>query len=1526
MTALQPLELRLTVAPQGDTYQTRLYCAELGIDAGPFPLQLPLDDKILAELRWYLEQYTRWPVGPDVERAERIKAQLLGWGSDLFNAVFAAPDAARVWTQFRLHDPDRPRLVTLDCTAPDVLRLPWELLADEETHLSMLDIGFRRRLHKAQAAPTRAFDLPVRILMVVARPEDDRVAFIDPRASSQALLAAVEPLGPEVATVEFLPTGTLAALDARLADKRNPVHVVHFDGHGVYDQRKGLGYLVFEGAKGDADLVDADKLGALLARSDIPLMVLDACQSAHGDAENPFTSVAPRLIQAGIGSVAAMQYSVLVPASKRFFAAFYQSLVEGATIGQAMDAGRRALLRDEFRFMLHHPDGSDRPIALRDWFLPALYQQAADPAPFFNAEAQRRRGAEGERESEKASERKGDPFVVYEAGLGRMLPQLAGEALEVDARTLEARLRENLRFARVDGDTETRRAERSAILRELDALCTRALGLPFTLLCEPASQREDASPLPPSALRLPPLLGDFPAPRYGFVGRARELWRLERLFAARRIVVLHAFGGQGKTALATEAAAWLTRTGRFARAVFLSFEQGGAADWALTQLGRLLLGNEFSSLSEADRLPALHRALAEAPTLLIWDNFESVLPGAHAALSEPDLTALLNLGAALVSPTPNSPTKDYPTTRLLVTTRDADLPHDTYRPGATTALLPLDGLSHWEALELAGAVLDAQGHPRPPRLDLERLLDFLGGHPLSIQLVVPHLHEYPSVQTVIDRFEDLYPGFTDGKAQRRDESLEVSLRFSLDRLSATARDRVAALGVFAGGALEFVILMVTGLKPSEWLPARAELVRAGLATVELESPFSINTAEGQFGGHFLRFHPTLAPALRRRLDGETLAALETAYWQAYYALANHLYSNDSRDPQTTRAVAARELPNLRRGVALALQSGDLAAAVDFADSVERFLNYFGRWREREVLMAAVGKGVGSTGPLTKTEWMFQSRRGEMLLDAGRARDAEAVFRALLARMEPTADGLTTDDSGLTTKDFEPTTDYDYALTILRLGRSLRAQGRPGDAEAAYRRELEVLATLLGDRALPTTGLTTKDSGDAALWRQTGAAHTDLADVLTDQGRYPEARAEYEAALEIAKATDDERQQGVVLGQLGMLALQEGDFAEAERQYRDALARFHTMGEPRTEAIVWHQLGRVYQEAVGREQETGRRAARLQQATEAYQQSLQLKEALGDQAGAAQTANQLALVAKMAGRPVDAARWYRRAIAMNREINKLDELAKDYNNLAALLLAAARGDYGAPPPAGLAESGDLLAEAESLAREAATLKEQIGDLSTGPWTTYNILAGIADAKGDAPAARDWRRKERAAYVAFPGHWANLSRQWGQVVQAVAQAARLRMDGLPARPALPPDLDAALQQFAEHGWTAVVAALRAILAGARDADALADAHNLDGEDYLIVCKTLEALAGGAPVAANAHSRPAAPPEVAPDQEAQARALMAALEAWVATPPGQSALRELQSQGVGEEALIMGLLQRFAAAQAGGVSPPRGGKGNK
>src|SRR5207253_7073950 len=77
-------------------------------------------------------------------------------------------------------------------------------------------------------------------------------------------------------------------------------------------------------------------------------------------------------------------------------------------------------------------------------------------------------------------------------------------------------------------------------------------------------------------------------PRYGFSGRARELLQLERWLMQGKLVVIHGFGGVGKTALVRETADWLTRTKMYERARFVSFEHGGDATGLLSRLGNFL--------------------------------------------------------------------------------------------------------------------------------------------------------------------------------------------------------------------------------------------------------------------------------------------------------------------------------------------------------------------------------------------------------------------------------------------------------------------------------------------------------------------------------------------------------------------------------------------------------------------------------------------------------------------------------------------------------------------------------------------------------------------------------------------------------------------------------------------------------------------------------------------------------------------------------------------------------------------------
>lgn len=387
-----------------------------------FPLVAPLGRIEATELRFYLERYFLTPYGEFTKRARGIEDRLPEWGQDLWETLTdpdpTAPDPVKAWKaqaaqsdrRFTVQAPPA-RVLRRSATeeekaahrteleaATELLALPWELLHDGNGYLFHDGIGVRvrRSLPGGEGPaelPDSARHAPLRVLAVCARPEADGTAYIDHRVSIQPLTEALNALG-DLAEYEILSPPTFAALcdklRAALAAGR-PFHIVHFDGHGVFDKVNGLGALVFE-HQADltklhhrrAEIVPADRLGAELRHCGVGLFFLEACESAQAE-ENPEASVAGRLLQSGVASVVAMSHSVLVETARRFTAAFYPALAEGARVGAAMLAGQRELARHRQRGWGWEPRGDEpgkmqrSPLELHDWFVPVLYQDGADP-------------------------------------------------------------------------------------------------------------------------------------------------------------------------------------------------------------------------------------------------------------------------------------------------------------------------------------------------------------------------------------------------------------------------------------------------------------------------------------------------------------------------------------------------------------------------------------------------------------------------------------------------------------------------------------------------------------------------------------------------------------------------------------------------------------------------------------------------------------------------------------------------------------------------------------------------------------------------------------------------------------------------------------------------------------------------------------------------------------------------------------------------------------------------------------------
>ena len=357
------------------------------------------------ELSWYLEKYAVWPSHYFAGRARKVEENLVKWGELLHEAAMPVAHRENVlqaWAKIGDHAGRRFSVhvdAALEAGTPDadvkaaqeaatlLLGLPWELLHDGKSFLfqGAKPARVRRRLPGTEAFDVPVVATPIRILLVTARPEDDSCGYIDHRASALPLVEAMESL-PGLVKLHVLSPPTLPALRAELdraRQEKKPYHVVHFDGHGVYDRTVGLGGLCFESPEDVNKLenrrhvtVFTSELGPLLRDHRIPLVFLEACQTAQ--AEKASESVASELLKVGVASVVAMSHSVLVETARRFVESFYKALAAGKRVGDAMLAGQRQLKDDTFRGRIF---GAGE-LRLEDWFVPVLFQEKDDPQLF----------------------------------------------------------------------------------------------------------------------------------------------------------------------------------------------------------------------------------------------------------------------------------------------------------------------------------------------------------------------------------------------------------------------------------------------------------------------------------------------------------------------------------------------------------------------------------------------------------------------------------------------------------------------------------------------------------------------------------------------------------------------------------------------------------------------------------------------------------------------------------------------------------------------------------------------------------------------------------------------------------------------------------------------------------------------------------------------------------------------------------------------------------------------------------------
>lgn len=248
---------------------------------------------------------------------------------------------------------------------PQLAGLPWEYLYDAEGR-GFLALSGRtpvvRYLELSEGLDTLLVEPPLRILAVISTPQGYR-ELAEADAEWQRLVAALKPLlASGLIEVERLARPTPEALETRLRTGQ-PVHVLHFVGHGGFSELRGEGVLVFEGEDGKGVPMAGPSLAYLLQdHPSLRLAVLNACNGARASSENTFAGTAQVLVQHGVPAVIAMQSEVMDETACSFAEKFYRALATGLPVDVCIGEVRRALA------------GERNP----EWGTPVLYLRATD--------------------------------------------------------------------------------------------------------------------------------------------------------------------------------------------------------------------------------------------------------------------------------------------------------------------------------------------------------------------------------------------------------------------------------------------------------------------------------------------------------------------------------------------------------------------------------------------------------------------------------------------------------------------------------------------------------------------------------------------------------------------------------------------------------------------------------------------------------------------------------------------------------------------------------------------------------------------------------------------------------------------------------------------------------------------------------------------------------------------------------------------------------------------------------------------
>lgn len=796
-----------------------------------------------------------------------------------------------------------------------------------------------------------------------------------------------------------------------------------------------------------------------------------------------------------------------------------------------------------------------------------------------------------------------------------------------------------------------------------------------------AIEVEQPSPLTPPVVQpqqeSPPEL-QLPAPgQFGLVGRQSELRYLEHLLRQHSVVLLSGNTGVGKTELALGLARWIQRTGQKDRpggVFYTTFEASHPAglERVIHEIGTAISGLDFADLPAERQCTWVVDYLRQNPSLLVWDNLESVagFPSGAAGLLDDEEQRDLSGFLAEVTQCSQSWV-------LLVSRRDEEpwlsVAHTTYH---------LSGIKGRDRIELAGAILEKAGvdgnRLGPQSLEL---LELVEGHPLAMQIALPLLKDVPSsvlLGELTRTIETLPPT---SREEGRDAYLTAVMEYSWSKMSHRSRTHLPFLALFQRRVMMDILTHIT--QEQVYRTVLGELLGWGACRTLLRSAMVSGFLE-PVSPSVYQIHPAVPWFLGRKLAqqvrGTGINRLESEFVRVYADTADYFMESlyENQDSGVTAVLA--EEGNLTQALGLALEAEQWDNAqllVQPLAQVYRMQKRFPELRRlRQQLLESVGQTWQEAQARNGTElWLYLlGTEGSESVESGELEHAEDLNQQLLEYLTSQPDG-----------ESDPRT----AAVYHQLGQVALRRWRLDEATGWFQKSLAII----------------ESSDDRAAVADDYFA---LGQVKQYQRYYTEAKEWYQKALDIHQRLPDDEEMIKDYRALGLVSQLKFEYQEAESWYHRARDLAEEQRDEETAILIYHELGTV---------------AHAQYLFDAaiswYQQALHLSDRLGKEEQMAIEFHHLGLIIQSRGIVYDEAEeWYLAALEKWEKLGNRRATGDECRQLGVLFHEQKRYDV-----------------AEKWYHQAREVFEEIGEVHRAA-RTYGQLGMIAEEQEDLTGALEW----------------------------------------------------------------------------------------------------------------------------------------------------------------------------------------------